>query len=94
MAALNKRVRDYNLNCPSNSQQMLLFDPVEEVRRAKRQAEARQAQKVSTAARAGAFTGAGQTAFQALFSRSSVSRKPVPERSVWSRVASAFKFGS
>lgn len=94
MAALNKRVRDYNLNCPSNSQQMLLFDPVEEVRRAKRQAEARQAQKVSTTAARGAFTGAGQTAFQALFSRSSVPRKPVPERSVWSRVASAFKFGS
>jgi hypothetical protein len=29
MAALNKRVRDYNLNCPVNAQ-MLLFDPVEE----------------------------------------------------------------
>ena len=29
MAALNKRVRDYNLNCPVFAQ-MLFFDPVEE----------------------------------------------------------------
>ena len=31
MAALNKRVRDYNLNCPVFAQ-MLFFDPVEEAR--------------------------------------------------------------
>lgn len=103
MAALNKRVRDYNLNCPVNAQ-MLLFDPVEEIdqivraRRAKREAEARQAKVSAPALNTGiAISGARQSALlrEALFSRSST-RPPgsVPQRSVWSRMASAFKFGS
>jgi len=97
MAALNKRVRDYNLNCPVFAQ-MLFFDPVEEVRRAKRQAEAQHAAKqAQKASAAGVVSGPGQTALlrEALFSRSSTRPSgAASQRSMWSRVASAFKFGS
>ncbi|CAE7411771.1 Dnajc28 [Symbiodinium pilosum] len=42
IAHLNKRVRDYNLNCPASAQ-MVFFEPADEVRKAKRDAEMRHA---------------------------------------------------
>ncbi|CAK9027801.1 unnamed protein product [Durusdinium trenchii] len=96
MAALNKRVRDYNLSCPKFAQ-MLPFDTVMEARRAKREAEA-QAQKASANLVKQGGQAARQTSLlrEALFSSSSI-RRPVGaqrQQSIWLRMANAFKLGS
>eukprot|EP00933_Yihiella_yeosuensis_P022407 TRINITY_DN17656_c0_g2_i1.p1 TRINITY_DN17656_c0_g2~~TRINITY_DN17656_c0_g2_i1.p1 ORF type:complete len:312 (+),score=67.71 TRINITY_DN17656_c0_g2_i1:399-1334(+) len=103
LAALNKRVRDYNLNCPASAQ-MAFFEVAEGTRRAKREAEARREEEEKNASKraaAGTFakvtlTKPRMTPLKEVFAAQRVARQRqgVPSRSVWSRMADAFRIGS
>jgi len=98
IAKLNKRVRDYNLNCPASAQ-MVPFDTVEEVRKAKREAERHHAEAAAQRQRfAAGMTNhsAKRSLLQQVISAGSSARLPAStsSSSVWSRVAGAFRLGS
>eukprot|EP00931_Biecheleriopsis_adriatica_P011332 TRINITY_DN112411_c0_g1_i1.p1 TRINITY_DN112411_c0_g1~~TRINITY_DN112411_c0_g1_i1.p1 ORF type:complete len:401 (+),score=96.96 TRINITY_DN112411_c0_g1_i1:22-1203(+) len=93
---LNKQVRDYNLSCPSTAQ-MVPFELPDEVRRAKREAEARAQASASTSgvSRPSVTSRVRMTPLREVFAkRPGPTSSPTSSRSIWSRVADAFKLGS
>lgn len=97
IAKLNKRVRDYNLNCPASAQ-MVPFDTVEEVRKAKREAERHHAEAAAQRQRSAGVANHSvkRSLLQQVISAGSSARLPAStsQSSVWSRVAGAFRLGS